>query len=184
MEQAGPSAGQVARLAAAGVEVVLLLGDDAALAGLLGHASEAGFTPLVLAPGTLAARAAAAAPPAFDGRVMLAYPSRPDDVGQAGRDRLAALDRAGAGARRHQAAQIAALSAFSVLSEGLRSAGRQLSRARLVAALEGLSGYQTGLTPPVSYGPRRRVGASGGYVLAVEAGAQRLRPVSGWVRVE
>lgn len=187
--EAGPDAGQVAGLAARGVEAVLLLGGDAALAALLDHGATAGFTPFVLAPGTLTARAAAAAPAPFDGRVLLAFPSRPDDVGAAGRARLARLRGAAAGGRPQQAggagqqvAQVSALAAFDVLAEGLRRAGRQLSRARLVAALEGLSGHETGLTPPVSYGPRRRVGALGGYVLVVEGG--RLRPVSGWVRLD
>ncbi len=177
----GPSAVEVAGLAARGVAAVLLLGDDVALAALLGQAAAAGFTPFLLAPGTLAALAAAGAPAPFDGRILLAYPSRPEDVGAAGRARLARLPGAGPGAR-PQPGQVAALAAFDVLAEGLRRAGRQLSRERLVAALEGLSGHETGLTPPVTFGPRRRVGALGGYVLVAEGG--RLRPVSGWVRLD
>jgi ABC-type branched-subunit amino acid transport system substrate-binding protein len=179
----GPSAEAVARLATGGVEAVLLLGDDAALAGLVRQAEASGWHPYVLAAGTLAARAAAAAPAAFEGRLLLAYPTRPDDLSDAARARLAGLVPRGEPPR-HQAAQASALSAFSVLAEGIRRAGRQLSRARLVAALEGLSGLETGFAPPVSYGPRRRVGARGGYVLAVELERQRLRPVSGWVRLD
>jgi ABC-type branched-subunit amino acid transport system substrate-binding protein len=179
----GPGAEQVERLKASGVGTVFLLGDDAALAGLLQRADAVAWAPWVLAPGTLAARAAAGAPASFEGRIHLAYPSRPADLGEAARARLAGLASAGAPAR-HQAAQVSALSAFSVLAEGLRRTGRQLSRARLVAALEGLSDHQTGLTPPVTYGPRRRVGARGGYVVAVEVQRQQLRPVSGWVRLD
>lgn len=179
----GPTEAQVARLKADGAEAVVLLGDDAGLAGLLARAHEAAWAPWVLAPGTLTARAAAGAPPSFEGRILLAYPSRPADLGEPARARLARLATAGEPPR-HQAAQVSALSAFSVLAEGLRRAGRQLSRARLVAALEGLSDHETGLTPPVSYGPRRRVGARGGYVVAVEVKARQLRPVSGWVRLD
>lgn len=179
----GPAAEAVARFGAERVEAVVFLGDDAALAGLLRQAEAAGWTPWILAPGTLAARAAAAAPAAFEGRILLAYPTRPDDLGEGARARLASLSPPGE-APRHRAAQISALSAFSVLAEGLRRTGRQLSRARLVAALEGLSALETGYTPPVSFGPRRRVGARGGYVMAVELGPQRLRPVSGWLRLD
>ena len=55
-------------------------------------------------------------------------------------------------------ASIAAFAAAKLLEEGLRRAGRDLDRRKLVDALEELYGYETGLTPPLSYGPNRRIG--------------------------
>jgi ABC-type branched-subunit amino acid transport system substrate-binding protein len=180
---AGPDADAVAALRARGIELVLLLGDDDALASLLRQAQAAGWTPWVLAPGTLVARAAAGAPPSFEGKILLAYPALPGDESAAGQARLARL-APGAAGQRHRAAQVSALAAASVLTEAISRAGKQLSRARLVASLEGLYRLDTGLAPPVSYGPRRRVGAMGGYVVAVDLARRSFRPVSGWVRLE
>jgi hypothetical protein len=53
----------------------------------------------------------------------------------------------------HLTAQISAYSAAEILTEGLRTAGRELARERLIDALERLSGFDTGLMPKVSYGP-------------------------------
>jgi len=78
----------------------------------------------------------------------------------------------------------AALSAAAVLAEGLRRAGRDLSRERFVRALESLNNYDPqGYGPPVSFGPDRRIGARGGYVAALER-EHGLVPASGWISLD
>ena len=78
----------------------------------------------------------------------------------------------------------AALSAAAVLAEGLRRAGRDLSRERFVRALETLNNYDPqGYGPPVSFGPDRRTGARGGYVAALERDGG-LVPASGWISLD
>jgi hypothetical protein len=67
-----------------------------------------------------------------------------------------------------------------LLVEGLRRAGRELSRVALVDALEALYGYETGVTPPLSYGPNRRIGARGAHVVAVDLIKKSYEPVGGW----
>lgn len=177
----GPTREEVARLAGQGTEVVLVLGDDRALAGFLALAHAESWTPWVLASGTMSARGAAGAPAAFEGRVLLAYPALPD--GDPGGRRLLARLTPGAGDR-HQAARASAAAATTVLAEALKRTGRQLSRERLVASLERLYQIETGLGPPVSFGSRRRVGALGGYVVAVDLARQSFRPVGGWVGLD
>ena len=53
----------------------------------------------------------------------------------------------------------------------------------MIQALEGFYNYQTGLTPPITYGPNRRVGAAGAYVVMVDLKEKKFIPVSGWVSV-
>jgi hypothetical protein len=78
----------------------------------------------------------------------------------------------------------AALSAAVVLAEALRRAGRDLTRERLVRALESLNNYDPqGYGPPVSFGPDRRIGARGAYVVALERGGS-LAPASGWISLD
>lgn len=50
------------------------------------------------------------------------------------------------------------LAGLHLLSEALYRAGADPTRERLVASLESLFEFHTGFTPPISYGPNRRVG--------------------------
>jgi len=51
----------------------------------------------------------------------------------------------------------------------------------LIGALEGLHEYSTGLTQAITYGPNRRVGATGAYIVAIDLKQKQFVPVSGWV---
>lgn len=44
--------------------------------------------------------------------------------------------------------------------EGLQRAGRELTRDKLIAALEGLNNFETGISGPISFGPNQRMGTS------------------------
>lgn len=54
----------------------------------------------------------------------------------------------------------AALASARILVAALERAGQNLSRQSLIKELEGLYEFGTGLVPPVTYGPARRVGFS------------------------
>lgn len=120
------------------------------------------------------------APKAFSERIYLAYPTLSRDVSAAGRaeyQRLAALHALPPG---HLQGQVAALAAAKLLEEGLRGAGRTLNRERLAEAIEALYRYDTGLTPPLTYGPNRRIGAMGAHVMVVDIANRTTRPVGEW----
>ena len=53
--------------------------------------------------------------------------------------------------------------------------------ANLEKAIEDLYQYDTGFTPPLTYGPTRRVGARGACVMTVDLGAKEQRPVGPWI---
>ena len=69
---------------------------------------------------------------------------------------------------------MAAFTAARVLVEGLERAGPDPDRDRLLASLEGMSGFRPGLTPPVSFGSRRRLGAQGAHVVEVDIASGAL----------
>ena len=83
-------------------------------------------------------------------------------------------------APRHLTSQLNAYAAAKIFTEGLKRAGRDLSREKLITALEGLYEYNTGVTPSITFGPNRRVGAMGAYVLSIDP-AKREFVSSGWV---
>jgi ABC-type branched-subunit amino acid transport system substrate-binding protein len=167
----------VGAIHARGAEWLIFVGEDPDLSDLLRRAFARDWTPRVLASGSLAGRAALAAPVAFQGRVVLAMPTAPADETPDGR---AALERATSRARldeRFRSARASAWAAAQVLGEGLRRSGRGLSRDRLAKSLEAVSDFQTGLLPPLSYGPVRRIGASGAWLVAADLEAQAFRPI-------
>jgi len=176
--------GAVARLAHSGIEAVIFAGTDRELAALLGFADRLGWRPAIYAPGAGAARAMFAAPAAFQGLLYVAYPTRGEL--QSGSPAAAAFDKLRASrslGTSHAAAQGFAYAAMSITLEALRQAGRDVSRERFARAVEGLHRFDAGPTPPVSYGPARRVGALGGYVVAVDP-QRGFRPVSDWIGLE
>jgi hypothetical protein len=61
-----------------------------------------------------------------------------------------------------------ATASASLLTEALQTAGRSLSRATLVEALESFNGGQTSLAAPVTFGRNRRVGASGVQIMVYD----------------
>jgi len=63
---------------------------------------------------------------------------------------------------------LSAFAAAKIFTEALKRAGRDLSREKLVTALEGLYEYDTGVTPSITFGPNRRVGSLGSYVVSVD----------------
>ena len=84
---------------------------------------------------------------------------------------------------KHQAAQISTYAAAKLLIEGLKRVGRDLSRERFVQVLEGFYEYQTGLTPPITWGPNRRIGAMGAYVVRVDIKGKQFVAASGWIGI-
>jgi len=146
-------------------------------------ADAAGYRPMLLTPGVLAARTMFDIPGGFAGKAFVAYPSVPEDHSPEGVAEFESLhERHGLGYE-YSNAQLSAYGAAVVLLEGLKRSGRLLTRDRFVASLEGLNDFHTGLTPPISYNPTRRIGALGGYVLALDPGARRLSRTGSWIDV-
>lgn len=127
----------------------------------------------------MAGRGAFTLPPGVSGRTYLAYPSVPPERG-APAEFVAVMRKAGA-APRSYAFQSVAYAAAKVLVEATRHCGRRLSRAALVGALEQLRGFETGVVPPVTFDPNRRVGAVGSYVVGVDPRERRYVPLTDWL---
>jgi hypothetical protein len=75
---------------------------------------------------------------------------------------------------------VSAHAASQLLVEALKRSGRDVSRRKLVATLETVQNFDTGLVPKLSFNADRRIGAWGGYVLGVDVAAKTLKPLGGW----
>lgn len=151
---------------------------------LLAAGVAVGWHPTVLAAGAGVGAELFAPLGGFTGKVFLPLPELPpDETAGAAREYRGLTDgrqRTG----RQVATEVAALAAAKVLVEGLKRTGRDLSRVQLTRALEGLVRFETEFSPPLTFGPGRRVGARGAYVMAVDAAARTVKPTGPWIEID
>lgn len=154
------------------------LGDGTGFAALAEQLQAVGAHPYLLAASSQVAGDIRQLPSGFSRRLFLAYPFVPGDWTPAGRAALVQLrQRAGLDGR-HALLQVGTFSSLLLLSEGLKQAGRDASREKLLVALEGLHDFATGLTPAMSFGPGQRMGLSGAHIVTVDLPAQQFFPVA------
>lgn len=174
--------GVVQELKSKNVGAVFLFstGDDAA--NLLREAGAAGWTPHLFTLGVMAGKDLPNVGPQFKDKVYLAFPTVPSDISKEGLAEFTALHDKYKFAARHTASQLSAFAAAKVFVEALTRAGKDLSRDKLVTTLEGFYEYDTGVTPHITFGPNRRVGAAGAYVVSLEDVKQGVADASRWVK--
>jgi len=166
-----------------GADAVLFFGSGGEESAFMREAAAAGWAPDVLLLGALAAGDLVGnVPPSFKERVFVAFPTVPSDLSRGGLAELRALQEKYKVAARHTASQLAAFAAAKVFAEGLRRSGQDLSREKLITALEGLYDFETGLTPRITFGPNRRIGAAGASVLKIDTEKKEFAPAGGWVK--
>lgn len=174
----------VKRLADAKVDPVFFLGSGAEALALLQAADGLGWHPRFLATGTAADDSLFSAPAGFEGRIFLALPTPAGELDSQAAAAYRALASNYKLPQDSLSAQLSALAAAETLIEALERAGRDVGREKLVDQLESLRLLHTGYVPPLTYGPARRLGARGAYVLKVDRPGKRLVPEGGWVEVE
>jgi ABC-type branched-subunit amino acid transport system substrate-binding protein len=168
-------------LKAEGAEAVFFLGASGEETAFINAAAAANWAPHVFLLGALAEKTLVKnLPLSFKDHVFLAFPTVPTDVTPEGLAELRALQEKYKFAPGHLASQLNAFAAAKIFTEALKRAGRDLSREKLVTALEGLYEYDTGVTPSITFGPNRRVGAMGAYVLSIDP-AKKEFISNGWV---
>jgi ABC-type branched-subunit amino acid transport system substrate-binding protein len=168
-------------LAGQNVRTVFFLGRGRELAEMLASAPALRWEPTVYQPGTLAGEEVLGIASAFADRVFLSFPTLPSDL------EPEAVGEYNALAARHKLSQVqparslATLASAKVLIEGLRRSGQQLGREKFIATMAAMYGFQTGLTPPISFGANKRIGALGAYVVKLDLKNKTFVPVESWV---
>ena len=165
----------------ANVNAVFFLGSAADVAALMKEAAGVNWFPQIFVQSGTATAALFDAPAGFEGKVFCTFPTAPADQTEEAIKEFRVLGEKYKLPQKHLAAQVSALSSAKILIEALKRVGKDLSRERLIQVLEGFYNYQTGLTPPITYGPNRRVGAMGAYIVMVDLKEKKFVPVSGWV---
>lgn len=165
-----------------GKPLVLFLGAGEEAVALMKEADKLNWSPAVYLTGA-GGSGIMEAPLSFSRKIYLAFPTAPADQTADGVREFRALAAKYGLPRTHLATQLSAQGAAKILVEGLKRAGRDVSREKLIETLEGLDQFVTGLTPAVTYGPNRRIGALGAYVVTIDLEKKEFVPASDWVNV-
>jgi ABC-type branched-subunit amino acid transport system substrate-binding protein len=167
-----------------GADAIFFLGSGGEAVALMKEAEKLKWMPYILIPGSLASKEILDAPPVFKDRVFFSFPTLPSDQSRDGVAEFLALAEKHHLQPGHLAAQVSAYCAAKILVEGLKLTGKELSREKLIKTLEGLYNFETGLSPRISYGPNRRIGALGAYIVTIDPETKQFIPTSEWITAE
>ena len=159
---------------------IIFLGQGPELKALLAETVRVNWQPRIFQPGPLAGEEAFRLSPEASEHTFFSFPSLPSDVSADALAEYGALVRKYKLRSLHTARALGTLAAAKVFVEGLKLRGRDLTREGFVDSLASLYNCNTGLTPPLSYGVTRRVGALGAYVVKLDTKTKTFTPVS-WV---
>jgi ABC-type branched-subunit amino acid transport system substrate-binding protein len=165
------------QLSASGVNVLFLALRESQLLELLKAIKRAAWNPVLLIPGSLYSGEARMLQ-SFPGEIYLALSSLPSDQAPDASVEYHQLELEYGLPRTHLAAQFAALAEARILTEGLKLAGHDLAREKLLQSLEGLYDFPTGFSSPVTFGPTRRTGSSQFHIVTVDPATGRLMEVN------
>jgi ABC-type branched-subunit amino acid transport system substrate-binding protein len=121
-------------------------------------------------------RGAFTLPPSVAAQTFLSYPSalpNQDDFAEF----IGVMQKAGAKLR-SPAFQSVAFAATKVFFEAAKLSSRQLDRATLISSLEQIQDLRTGVVPPLTFGPNRRVGSVGSYIVGIDLANKQYTPLS------
>jgi len=164
-------------IAAARPRYVFVFAGASDFAALAREPEVAALDARLLSSVVMLGRGAFELPPDVAARTLLAYPASlpgSDDFTE-----FLEVMRKGRVSLRSPAFQSVAYAAARTFVEAVTAGGRRLNRTALVASLEQLRDFRTGIVPPLSFGPNRRVGATGSYVVGLDLRAKEYKPLSG-----
>ncbi len=171
---------QATRLRKNGVRALALISHGGDLPAMAAALERAAWSPQLLVPAALAGRGVLALAPMWRDKLLLAYPTPPGHERDAALTSIARMLPDAQAAQGHGAILLAAHSAALLLAETLKRSGRDVSRQGIVDTLEATQGFETGVTPQLSFNADRRIGAQGAWLARLAPDGNGLRPLAGY----
>ncbi|WDE14309.1 c-type cytochrome [Thalassomonas haliotis] len=140
--------------------------------------------PYVMLSGSQFGNALLSSPLKFNEKIFIALPNLPFDYKKNGIALFKQLHQKYHLQADYQNNQLLALAAAILLRQALMTTGRELTPTKLITNMETLYKFETALTRPISYGPNRRVGTSGAYVVTLDLVNKTIIPVSNWLEID
>lgn len=161
-----------------GARAVFFFGTGKEQSDLVREAEAANWRPYFFFLGVMSGKDL---PTSTNDKIFVAFPTLPSDITSEGMSEFRALHEKYKFAPRHTASQLAAFAAAKVFTAALTRAGKDLSRETLITALESLYDFETGITPRITFGPNKRVGAAGAHVISIDLVEKQFPTATGWV---
>ena len=158
-------------------QALFFLGKAQQLKAIFQENGDTSWAPKIYMPGSFAGKEIFELPIRLSGNIFLSFPTVPQDQTETGLAEYRALATRYDLPSENLASQLLAYCAAKTFVHALKLAGRDLSREKLVIALENLSEFRTGLIPPITYGPNRRIGASGTHIVLVNLQKRSFIPL-------
>lgn len=169
------------RLRESGADAVFYFGGPSDALAFAAEAGRQEWHPLFLAPAPMIGNGLqTTAPAGFLEHAYLASPLTIPDPGSKRMEEFFRIGRRHGVGERHRTFQFLAYAGALLLEEGLKRAGRGVTREGFVAGIGNVWKLETGVTPPLTYNANRRVGALGAMIVKVDPGTRRLLPVTDW----
>lgn len=159
---------------------VFFFGAGEDMRNFIAAADAIGFKAPVLGLAELAGVSLLSLPPGPSGRVFLATPLHVPDPGHPGTTVYYRLLKKFNISGRYVSFLSSAFAGTRLLEEGMRRAGRDVTRARLVREVGNLWQFETGMTPNLTYNENRRTGLTGAALLRVDPEKKRYLPAGDW----
>lgn len=160
---------------------VLFLGRGSELRDFLSQSEQAHSHVPILQLGALSGSEIFQLPPEVSRPIYVAFPTLPSDVTPVALAEYRYLMNKYKLSSGQAGRALAALAAAKVFVETARQAGRELTREAFVDSLAGAYKLNTGLSPPLSYGSTRRIGALGAYVVKYEPAHRTFSAETAWM---
>ena len=164
-----------------GAKAVFFFGTGKEQSDFLREAEAANWYPHFFFLGVMTGKEIPTLTPTFKDKIFIAFPTLPADITSEGMAEFRALHEKYKFAPRHTASQLAAFAAAKVFVAALMRTGKDLNRENLIKALEGLYDYDTGVTPRITFGPNKRVGAAGAHVVRIDLAEKEFTTANGWI---
>jgi ABC-type branched-subunit amino acid transport system substrate-binding protein len=171
----------LAAVKGAAASAIAFSGSPPELSRLLVALEKARLKVPVYAPASRAGRAEVEIPKGMESRLRFTYPALFGETLGPGMDEFFDFLKRHQLQPRNMPHQVAAYVSASLFVEALKRARARVSRAGLIAALESVVDYDTGLTPPITYGTDRRIGILGAYLVSVDPPTRRLKLETDWI---
>lgn len=163
------------------VDALFFLGSDIECKEILQYAANYHHVPHVYQIGAFLGYEVFDMPAEFQGKLSATFPnSSSSRTPQAVQEYRSFFSRHNMTAVRSPA-RLAAYCAGTVLIESLQRSGRALRREKLIKQLEGFYEFETGLIPPITFGPNRRVGAYGAYAVSIDLQSKSIVCSNHWI---
>jgi ABC-type branched-subunit amino acid transport system substrate-binding protein len=170
------AAGVVKKLEDKKTDYVLFFGDAESIGALAVEMDRVKMKAPLLSSVVMIGRGAFALPAGVAAQTYLSYPAAlPNQTDFA--EFISVMQKGGAGLR-SPAFQSVAFASTKVFYEAVKLSSRQLDRATLVRSLEQLQDFKTGVMPPLTFGPNRRIGSTGSYIVGIDLDKKQYVPLT------